>query len=452
MNKKTEYRSWHWLRGVTLDAGARPETLDAFDEVVSRRRFMGQMGRGSAALAVLGFGAGTEAAMQGLFGRGLIPVAWSSAAAGGIADEQARAAMADSAKEGLIVHNERPVNAETPAHLLGDTITPINRHFIRNNDLIPPQALQRDAQGWSLTIDGEVQRAITIDLDELQTMRTVSLVLPIECGGNGRAFFDPPARGNQWKHGAIGCSKWTGVPLRDVLERAGVKDNAVYTAHYGYEPILGDRPPFSRGLPIDKAMEEHTIVAFRMNDEAIPAVHGFPVRLVVPGWYGSCSHKWLTRITLRDVEHDGRGMTGFSYRMPQYPVRPGELPPESDMVVGGPWPVKSMITGPVADSEFARGATVPVRGHAWAGESEVREVWISTDFGLNWEKAEINSPLNRYAWVQFEKDLSFPNRGYYEIWARAVDSAGNTQPIVQPWNPRGYEGNLVHKVPVSIAA
>jgi DMSO/TMAO reductase YedYZ molybdopterin-dependent catalytic subunit len=452
MTKKTDNQSWEWLRGVTRDAGARPETLDALDEFASRRRFMGQMGRGSAALALLGFGAGTEAAMQGLFGRGLIPVAWSSEAAGEIEDAQARAAMEDAGKDGVMLYNERPVNGEPPAHLLGDAVTPTKRHFIRNNDLIPPQALQRDAQGWSLTIDGEVHREVTIGLDELKQMKTRSLVLPIECGGNGRAFFDPPVRGNQWKHGAIGCSKWTGVPLRDILEMAGVKDSAIYTAHYGYEPILGDRPPFSRGVPTDKAMEEHTMVAFQMNDEDIPAVHGFPVRLVVPGWYGSCSHKWLTKITMRDVEHDGRGMTGYSYRIPKYPVRPGERPPEEDMVVGGPWPIKSMITGPQADSEFARGDTVTVRGHAWSGENQVSEVWISTDFGLNWEKAEVSNPMNPHAWVQFEKKLSFPNRGYYEIWARAVDNEGNTQPIVQPWNPRGYEGNLVHKLPVTIAA
>ncbi|WP_019024762.1 MULTISPECIES: sulfite oxidase [unclassified Thioalkalivibrio] len=453
MTKKQENQFWDRLRGVTEDAGADPQTLEIFDEAVSRRRFMGRMGVGGAALTLFGFGAGTDAAMRGLFGRGLIPAAWADEA-NGLEDEQAKSAMSDAGKEdGLIVHNDRPLNVETPPHLLEDEVTPASRHFIRNNDLIPQQALDRDPNGWSLKIDGEVHEELEIGLDDLKSMDSKELVLHIECGGNGRANFDPQPRGNPWDRGAVGNARWTGVPLKDILERAGVKDSAVYTAHEGYEPILGDRGPFSRGVPIDKAMEEHTIVAYQMNGEDIPAAHGFPVRLVVPGWYGSCSHKWLTNITLRDQEHDGRGMTGYSYRMPKYPVAPGERPPEEDMKVGGPWLIKSVITGPKKDTGLERGETVKVTGHAWAGEDEVAEVWISTDFGLNWEKADLKGdPVNKYAWVHFEKELSFENRGYYEIWARAVDDKGNTQPIVQPWNPRGYDGNIVHKIPVTVAA
>jgi DMSO/TMAO reductase YedYZ molybdopterin-dependent catalytic subunit len=220
--------------------------------------------------------------------------------------------------------------------MLGDAVTPAKYHFIRNNDRVSERAMRKDPQGWKLEIEGEVNSSKTFTLAELQGMKTVTYRVPIECGGNGRGRFDPSPRGNQWMYGAIGNSEWTGVPLRELLNAAGLKNSAVYTAHYGEEPILGDRPPFSRGVPIDKAMEEHTLVAFKMNGEDIPAVHGYPVRLVVPGWYGSTSHKWLTKIVIRDREHDGRGMTGYSYRMPKYPVRPGDRPPEEDMVVGGP--------------------------------------------------------------------------------------------------------------------
>ncbi len=449
--KTTDNGTWEWLRSYTRDHGASPQDLEIFDEVSSRRQFFGQVGKGGAALALLGFGAGTEAALQGLFGRGMIPAAWANEGVD-ITDDEAKKVLADAGKEGLIVYNERPLNAETPAHLMGDAVTPVKRHFIRNNDRVSERALRKDPQGWKLEIEGEVNNKVSFTLDQLQGMNTVTYRLPIECGGNGRAYFDPPPRGNQWKNGAIGNSEWTGVPLRELLNAAGLKSSAVYTGHYGEEPILGDRPPFSRGIPIDKAMEEHTLVAFKMNGEDIPAVHGYPVRLVVPGWYGSTSHKWLNRIVIRDREHDGRGMTGYSYRVPKYPVAPGARPPEEDMVVGGPWRIKSVITGPAADSEFRVGQSIKVTGHAWAGEDSVKEMWVSTDFGLNWTKAKLGSPANKYSWQQWETELSFDGRGYYEIWARGVDTQGNTQPIVQPWNPRGYDGNLVHRIPVMIQA
>ena len=447
--KKTDQGTWEWLRSYTRDHGASPQDMQIFDEVSSRRQFFGQVGKGGTALALLGFGAGTEAAMQGLFGRGLIPAAWASEPVE-ITDDQAKHMLAEAGKEGLIVYNQRPMNAETPVELMKDAVTPIKNHFIRNNDLVSERAIRKDPQGYKLEIEGEVNKKVSFTLDQLQRMKSVTYRLPIECGGNGRAHFDPPVRGNQWRYGAIGNSEWTGVPLAELLKEAGLKSSAVYTGHYGEEPVLGDRPPFSRGIPIDKAMEKHTIVAFKMNGQDIPAAHGYPVRLVVPGWYGSASHKWLSKIVIRDVEHDGRGMTGFSYRMPKYPVRPGERPPEEDMVVGGPWVVKSLITGPSVDSEFKVGQTIKVTGHAWAGENEVKELWVSTDFGLNWTKAKLGKPHNKYSWQQWEHDLKFAGRGYYEIWARAVDDKGNTQPIVQPWNPRGYEGNLVHRVPVMI--
>ncbi|MEQ9350171.1 MAG: molybdopterin-dependent oxidoreductase, partial [Alphaproteobacteria bacterium] len=211
-------------------------------------------------------------------------------------------AMAD--KDGLTILNERPVNAETPAHLLDDNITPASRLFVRNNGMVPEQAFTMDASGWTLTVDGEVDTPLELSIDDLRNnYEVVTRQLILECGGNGRAFFNPGASGNQWTTGAIGCPEWTGVRLRDVLNSAGVKPSAVYTAHYGNDPHLSGDPEqesISRGIPIEKALEEDSLIAFGMNGGDLPGIHGFPLRLVVPGFPGSASQKWLDRIWVRD--------------------------------------------------------------------------------------------------------------------------------------------------------
>ena len=169
-------------------------------------------------------------------------------------------------KDGLTLLNDRPINAETPAHLLDDAITPTSRHFIRNNGLPPEDA---DADGWTLAVDGLVDNPATLTIADLRAQfEVVTMALTIECGGNGRAFFDPPARGNQWTVGAVGCSEWTGVRLADVLKKAGVKPGAVYTAHYGADTHLSGKEgklPISRGVPIAKAMTGNVLIAFAMN-------------------------------------------------------------------------------------------------------------------------------------------------------------------------------------------
>ncbi|MBW7850831.1 MAG: sulfite oxidase [Rhodospirillales bacterium] len=376
---------------------------------------------------------------------GLIPAA--------LAEE--KEAFRIEGKEGLVVLNDRPLNAETPAHLLDDAITPADRHFVRNNGLVPEMATKGDAAGWKLTVDGEVDRPLTLTLDDLKTkFRPVNLALQLECGGNGRAGFNPPASGNQWTVGAVGNAVWTGVPLRDVLNAAGVKENAVYTGHYGMDPHLSGDPqkdPLSRGLPIWKAMDPHTLVAFEMNGQPIPALHGFPVRIVAPGWAGSTSQKWLERIWVRDQVHDGAKMTGKSYRVPAYPVEPGANVPDEDFVIIQSMPVKSVITWPKSGFEVpADNRMIEVRGHAWAGDRAVRQMHISYDFGANWVEAELAPPVNPYAWQQWRARVELPGRGYYEVWARATDDAGAMQPFAVAWNPRGYLNNAMHRVAIRV--
>ncbi len=358
-------------------------------------------------------------------------------------------------KDGLTVLNDRPVNAEPPAWLLDDDVTPISRHFVRNNGIVPDAAREMDASDWSLTIDGEVEAPLTLSLDELKSrFEPVTYQLQLECGGNGRAGFEPPARGNQWTLGAVGCSNWTGARARDVLAAAGLKESAMYTGYYSRDTHPSGDPEkavISRGAPIWKMVEPHTLIAYEMNGEPIPYWHGFPVRIVAPGWPGSVSGKWLARIWARDQVHDGKKMTGKAYRTPGYPVEPGEKIPDEDWRIIESMPVKSLITYPMTGTALGVDTrTMEVRGHAWAGDNEVSRLDITYDFGTTWQRAELDPPSNRYAWQNWRARVRFPGKGYYEVWARATDDAGRMQPFGVTWNAKGYLNNSMHRISVTV--
>ena len=365
------------------------------------------------------------------------------------------AALADAellkGKEGLVLLNDRPINAETPPHLLDSPITTNEHFFVRNNGGIPANT---DTDGWELMIDGLVDNPLKLSIADLkEQFEVVKLALVIECAGNGRFFFSPPPGGNQWTYGGVGCAYFTGVRLRDVLNKAGVKKEVVYTANVGADPHLSgdpDRLPISRGLNIEKAMAEDVLLAFEMNDTEIPVLNGRPLRLVVSGWPGSCSQKWLTRIWLRDVVHDGPKMGGTSYRVPRYPVAPGQDVPLEDFEIIERLPVKSLITNPATKSNVS-GKSVEVRGHAWSGDRTIKSVDVSIDFGASWTTADLAAPVNFGAWQNWKKTVAFPQAGYYEIWSRATDSEGATQPSAIPWNPKGYLNNAIHRLAVNVA-
>lgn len=357
-------------------------------------------------------------------------------------------------KDGLTVLNDRPVNAETPAHLLDDDVTPTKRHFIRNNGAAPESV---DAKAWKIKIDGEVDKPLEFSIDDLKkNFEVVTSKLVIECGGNGRAAFNPPASGNQWTVGAVACSEWTGVRYADVLKAAGVKSSAVYTGHYGADTHLSGDPkkvPISRGVPVAKAMDPNNLIAFEMNGQPIHPMNGAPLRAVVPGWPGSCSQKWLNRITLRDKVHDGPKMTGTSYRVPDYPVAPGEKVAKSAFQIIESMPVKTLITSPQSGLTLAKGQdSVDVRGHAWAGDNTVSEVHVTVDFGQSWVKADLKDPANPFAWQRWSAQVKLPSHGYYEIWSRATDDKGNMQPFAIAWNPKGYLNNSMHRIALRVAA
>lgn len=358
-------------------------------------------------------------------------------------------------KQGLIVLNDRPVNAETPIALLDESVTSNATHFIRNNGLVPERATTRDLTGWSLTVDGSVRKPLKLNMDALRRYPVKTAQLLIECGGNGRAGFRPPARGNQWTLGAVGCAQYTGVRLKDVLEDAGVQPNAVYVAYYGEDPHLSadaNEVPISRGIPIEKALNDWTLLAWEMNGEPLPAQHGFPLRLVAPGFPASVSGKWLTRLWVRDQVHDGPKMGGFSYRVPRNPVEPGTDVPEADMQIIEAMPVKSIITRPATGHVHAQAQALALRGHAWCGDGPVSAMHVSCDFGATWLDAPIDAPANPFAWQRWNASIRFPTPGHYEVWARATDHAGRQQPMIIPgWNPRGYLNNAMQRISVRVS-
>lgn len=408
---------------------------------VTRRGFLTKGG-----LVAMSAAVGASIPFAHLMPRGLIPAALA----------QTETPFTIPGKEGLIVLNDRPINAETPAHLLDDRVTPAKHLFVRNNG-IPPVESTIDPEGWLLTIGGEsVKRELSITVAGLKSrFKHRTYQLQLECGGNGRSEFVPGASGNQWSTGAIGCPEWTGVRLRDVLEHVGLKDDAVYIGYYGADRHASGDPnkaAISRGVPIYKAMEDEALIAWAMNGEAIPLMNGYPLRLITPGWPASVSGKWLNKIVVRNKVHDGPKMKGTSYRVPCKPVAPGTTVPDDEMCIIESMPVKSLITFPKSGIEHALDEKLAIRGHAWAGDNCVDDVFVSVDFGATWQKAKLEKPANRFAWQHFSAKIKFPEAGYYEVWARAVDDEGRSQPMVMPaWNPKGYLNNACHRIAVQVA-
>jgi DMSO/TMAO reductase YedYZ molybdopterin-dependent catalytic subunit len=355
-------------------------------------------------------------------------------------------------KNDLTILNDRPINAETPPHLLDDPITPTNRHFVRNNGIMPDLS-SNEISNWKLRIEGNVKNPKIYSIKDLKNnFEVITKSLQLECGGNGRAFFEPPALGNQWSYGAISCSEWTGVRLSDVIKSSGIKPSSIYTGHYGADLHLSgntNKNALSRGVPIKKALDANNIIAFAMNNEEIPLIHGSPLRLICPGWPGSTSQKWLNKIELLDHVHDGTKMTGKSYKVPILPIKPGEKVDISDLKIIESMPIKSLITFPKTGLQHTS-YNLNIRGHAWAGDKQVKEVRISIDYGATWIKANLSNPVNKYAWQNWGLNLNFPSKGYFEIWSRAIDENNISQPFDISWNPKGYLNNSVHRIYINI--
>ncbi len=330
-------------------------------------------------------------------------------------------------KEKLIVHSPRPLDLETPPEMLDAWITPVGRFFVRNHFYIP----QVDAGRWQLSIEGLVAQPLRLSLDELRRMPQVERVVTLECAGNGRAYFEPRVAGIQWRKGAVGTARWKGVRLRDVLARAGLKSDARHLAFDGADTGIAAAPDFVRSVPVEKCLHPDTLLATRMNGVALPAEHGFPLRVITPGWEGAASIKWLTKITAVPDEFDGFFMK-TAYRFPTRPVAPGEAVDAKDMAALTSLTVKSLLTRSAA----------PIAGVAWAGEADIVRLDVSTDGSRTWHEATLGPEKAPFAWRRFRYDWKPPGPGPFTVTARATDSQGRAQPSTPAWNPSGYLYNI----------
>jgi sulfite oxidase len=292
-------------------------------------------------------------------------------------------------KSGMIVRSLRPEDLEMPLEFFDRDITPIQHFFVRTHTYAPTLSLSE----WRLEVNGLVRAPLKLTMADLQQLPRAEVVSVLECAGNGRAFYQPTIPGLQWEYGAAGNGRWTGVRLADVLKKAGISPGAIEVLFEGADSPPGSMPDFQRTIPLKKALDPNTLLAFEMNGQTLPVQHGFPLRLIVPGWAGDAWMKWVTRITLLDREFDGFFMK-TAYRHPGKPVRPGEAVPPDQMLPLTSLRVKSVIAAPAHGSAATPGQTVRITGAAWAGDTgPVEAVDVSVDGGRNWRPAQLRGGI-----------------------------------------------------------
>jgi len=340
----------------------------------------------------------------------------------------------------------RPPDYETPVALLDSFITPVEHFYVRSHLPVPP-TLEEPA--WRLAVDGDVESPLALSVAELRAMPAVTVTVTLECAGNGRAFFTPPVAGIQWKKGAVGTARWTGARLADILKRARATSAARFVHMQGADKPLGTMPAFVRQVPIEKAMHPDTVIAYEMNGQPIPPVHGFPLRAIIPGWEGAYSMKWLSSLRVSASASDSFWVA-TAYRYPSKRVAPGAAVAAADMAPLTGLAVKSLLTAPLDGATLPRG-TVAVAGFAWAGELDIARVDVSTDSGATWQPARLVGEQQRYAWRRFEFGFEASRAESYLILSRATDTKGNVQPAVSHWNPSGYLWNQYDSVRVEVA-
>ena len=302
-------------------------------------------------------------------------------------------------------------------------------------------------ESWRLSIEGEVERPLTLNLAELSKLETHSIVNTLECAGNGRSLHRPQVPGVQWGKGAVSTARFSGPRLRDVLQRAGVKASGKHVMFRGVDEVPGKVPPFIRSIPLEKALDADTLVATHMNGASLTKHHGFPARALVPGWIGAASCKWLTEIKILESEFVGNFMSP-AYRFPNQRIQPGDAVRPEDTHPLTALSVKSVISGPL-DGTRVRPGKVTLQGAAWAGEADIVKVEVSTDGGTSWNAAALGHAQARYAWRLWSYDWK-AKPGDYAVLSRATDSQQRTQPPTAEWNPSGYLYNAVDQVKIHV--
>jgi DMSO/TMAO reductase YedYZ molybdopterin-dependent catalytic subunit len=341
----------------------------------------------------------------------------------------------------LIERTHAPQNLEMNFASMSDVITPTPSFYVRNHFAQP----KIDLKTWRLKIEGAVEKPIELSLDELQKLGSKTTPLTFECAGNNRAVLKPAAKGVGWQSGAVGNAEWTGIPLKDLLGRAGVKKTAVEVILEGADTgTVADLPapiPFARSLSLEKANKPETILAWSMNGKDLPASHGFPLRAVVGGWYGVASVKWLSRIIVTDCPFHGF-FQSLDYTYFERTHGLATLLPITAMQV------KSLIARPTAGDSVTAGNPAKISGAAWAGEADVAKIEVSTDGGKTWNTATLSGKSVPFCWRLWEYEWKSPTAGKAVLMSRATDNRGQTQSMERNTDLRNYM--ITHVIPVEI--
>ena len=355
-------------------------------------------------------------------------------------------------KKPLIKLTYRPPNYETPVSYFENAVTPNDAFFVRYHlSLIPEPA---DLREWRLQVGGEsVATPLQLSIQDLQKLPQTELQAVCQCSGNRRGFSEPHVAGVQWGNGAMGNATWSGVRLKDILVKAGIKSDAVEVVVEGEDgPIVDKTPDFVKSIPVWKAMDENTLIAFKMNDQPLPPYNGFPARLVVPGWTATYWMKHLTGIRAVNKPFDGFWMKG-AYRVPRgkFPVaRPFETQlteanePITDIVVN------SVIAAPGNGEKIRVGRPVDVKGVAWDAGSGIKRVEVSNDGGKSWHDAALGKDGGRFGFRPWSFRFTPSAAGSYAVLARATAVNGQTQATSLIFNPAGYHNNVPR--PVTLVA
>jgi DMSO/TMAO reductase YedYZ molybdopterin-dependent catalytic subunit len=348
----------------------------------------------------------------------------------------------------LIVLADRPPNLEMPLHYLSHDLTPNEAFFVRWHLMGVPTRLDR--RTFKLRVAGHVEREIELSVDELERMSTVEIVAVNQCSGNGRGLSSPRVPGVQWTNGAIGNARWRGVPLKDLLAKAGIKAGAVDVTFRGADqPPLPATPAFVKSLSVEQALDPDVLVATSMNGAPLPVLNGFPVRLVVPGRYSTYWIKSLERIEITSAPFDGYWMAK-AYRIPKNDranESPDDLAKETTPI--GRMNVRSLLVPPAG--KLQAGSRISLEGVAFDGGSGIRNVEVSTDGGATWQQARLDADLGKYSFRRFRAEWTPPAAGTFTLLSRATSVAGETQSAEPRWNRAGYMRNVPEPLEVKVS-
>jgi sulfite dehydrogenase (cytochrome) subunit A len=352
-------------------------------------------------------------------------------------------------KTEMILLTDRPPQLETPIHYFRQDLTPNEAFFVRwHLEGIPTSV---DLRTFRLNVSGHVRKPLQLSMADLHSQfEPTSIVAVNQCSGNSRSFFEPRVPGGQWKHGAVGNAKWTGVPLKSILDRAQVKAGAVDVSFNGLDvPPLPSVADFMKALAIDHARDGEVMIAYAMNDQPIPMVNGFPLRLIVPGWYGTYWVKALSDITVLPQAFSNF-WTDKAYRIPNSPngtESPKEL--AKDTIPINKFNVRSIFVRPEPDEIFHPGIPNEIEGVAFDSGYGIRRVEVSTDDGTSWADARLGPEIGKYSFRRWRASWTPRNRGQYRLVARATNSVGETQ-SKQQWNRSGFMWNVIQQVDVKV--